>query len=847
MHSAALACWKPLIPEIRYRHGGKAYERSLVPFSLRVHITIFVFIPDLLTPCPSGASCRPTRFSFSTHASPSLYHLLSSRQKGNGVSLRIGAYLRFGISVSVLGTPAFAQPGQTTDGSPNDIVVTAQKREEKLHDVPVSVSVLSAATIDNNQIKGIDQLQQISPSISFTSSANTRGDGISIRGIGTLNFSDGVEPSVSTVVDGVVIGRSAASLFDFNDVSRIEVLRGPQGTLFGKNASAGVLNIVTQRPDLTRNSFDGSVSYGSYNDLRLRASSSIVLDPGRLALRVSTFRTTADGIITNLYNGNDLNNANSWGVRGKLLFQPKENFSIYVIGDYSRSQAECCVSTVRSALSSTRYFGGAGPSRLDLLAGQSLGPDNRDVSLDGASFDHQDTGGGSVEMNWDVGGPTVTSITAYRKFKDYDNNDTDGVPINVFNVNNARQHQRQFTQELRLSSPAGYRFEYVAGFYYFQQRVASQTQIAGGGLSLLPAGQFVGNQVNRAVNTKSMALFGQATWHLTDRFSLIGGGRFTADDIQANFRRTLLPGAVTYAVGLGGPAYTSPPLTANGTNFSYRAGAQYKLSSSITAYATATRGYKSRAINMINNLSAAIVTSGQSVLKPEISYNYEGGLRTSLWNHKVTLNGTGYYETVKDFQTSNYNAVVNSFTLANAGKLISRGAEIEATLRPAKGLSFSTNLAYTDTEVRDLLIACNAGQTAAHGCINARQDVSGSRLTNAPKWAFTVAGGYEGPIGSLPFDGIANVSYTYRSSVFFAYRDPNTVQPAYGLLNGSIGVETPDHRYSLTAYARNIANKHFATMIAAAFLDSNATGAGYTQMLNTDSVRTVGVKGAVHF
>ncbi|KAK0359239.1 hypothetical protein LTR94_032103, partial [Friedmanniomyces endolithicus] len=155
-------------------------------------------------------------------------------------------------------------PQAPQDGT--DIVVTAQKREQSLQKVPVSVAVLSSTVLADNRISGLEQLSQVSPSINFTNSANTRGQGLSIRGIGTLNFSDGVEPSVSTVVDGVVIGRSAASFFDFNDIERIEVLRGPQGTLFGKNSSAGALNVVTGKPDLDTSSLSASASYGTFND-----------------------------------------------------------------------------------------------------------------------------------------------------------------------------------------------------------------------------------------------------------------------------------------------------------------------------------------------------------------------------------------------------------------------------------------------------------------------------------------------------------------------------------------------------------------------------------------------------
>ncbi|MBZ9650305.1 TonB-dependent receptor [Sphingobium sp. 3R8] len=725
-----------------------------------------------------------------------------------------------------------------------EIIVTAQKREQNLQDVPVSVAVLSAAALDNNRITGIEQLSQIAPSLNFTNSANTRGQGVSIRGIGTLNFSDGVEPSVSTIIDGVVIGRSAGTFFDFNDVQRVEVLRGPQGTLFGKNASAGALNVVTEKPSLSKSGFNASVSYGTYDDLRIKGSASVVLAPDRLALRVSGYRSKADGIITNLFNGENLNNIDSWGARGKLLFEPSEVTSIYVIGDYSENNRDCCVSTVRSVLPTTTYFNGQ--TRAALLSGETLGPNNRNVTVDGDYFNRQKSGGASVEINTELGGQNITSITAYRKFKVFDNNDPDGVPIDVFNVNNVRQQQEQFTQELRLSSPDRASLEYVLGFFYFWQDVRTQAQVRGTGFAPLPAGQYVGNDIDRSITTNNAAAFGQLTWHATDQLSLIGGFRLTAEDMAAHFARSILPGAVGPAPGLGGPAYTSPTLKAGETDFSYRLGAQYEFTPDIMAYATYTRGYKGPALNLLNNLTATVVNSGQAVLKPEIAKNWEAGIRTTLLDRNLTFNLTGFHTTFDDFQTQTFNTILTTVTLANAGRLTTRGFELEAVLRPADGLSLSGNVAYTDTKVEGLIIACYPGQTGAQGCSGGRQDVTGSSLANAPKWAYTLNANYGRDIGNA-LRATANMTFTYRSEVFFAYNDPKTVQPGYGLLNGSLALETQDRRYRVSVFGKNLTNKHFASTIGNGFLDTSAAGGGYTQLLTTDAFRTVGVEFGVRF
>lgn len=743
-----------------------------------------------------------------------------------------------------------AREADVSQSSPplEEIVVTAQKRVERLQDVPVSVSVLSASALDANRVTGMEQLQQVSPSISFTNSGNTRGQGVSVRGIGTLNFSDGVEPSVSTVIDGVVIGRSAATFFDFNDIERIEVLRGPQGTLFGKNSSAGLLNVVTARPNLDEASFEASASYASYEDTRLKMSSSVPLAEGKAALRLSGFYGEADGIVTNAYDGKNLNDNEAYAVRGKFLLAPSDSWEVYVIGDYSKAERHCCVSTVRSILPTTRYWGPTGPTRTSLYSGIQLGPDNRVANVDGASFNNQDSWGGSVEVNAEFGGQTFTSISAYREFSVLDNNDADGVPIDIYDLNNAKQHQSQLTQEFRLSSPADAVIEYVVGAFYFSQSVDTRTQIRGTGNVVLPPA-FVGNQIVRDIDTENIAPFGQVTWNVTDQFKLIGGARYTTENIDARFTRTIYPGAVSHAPQLGGPAYTAPTLGVDDeTDLSYRLGAQYSFTPDRMAYLTFTRGYKGPAVNLLNNLSAAIVNSGEAVLDPEIARNWELGLRTTLLDRMLTFNATVFHTQFDDFQAQTFNALLNSFTLDNAGQLITKGVEMEAVLAPTRDLSLSLNVAYTDTEVKNYITGCYPGQTAAQGCgAGSRQDVTGSHLTNSPEWAYSVSGYYNVPLGDSAYRGLLNLTYSYRSDVFFAYRDPNTVQSAYGLLNASIGVQSEDRRYRLTVFGRNLTDQHFASVIAAGFLDTSAAGAGYTQLLTSESRRTVGVEVGVRF
>jgi iron complex outermembrane receptor protein len=731
-----------------------------------------------------------------------------------------------------------------TDNSPavEEVVVTAQKRPERLQDIPVAVSVINNVALAQNHISSIGQIQQISPSVSFTDSANTRGDGLSIRGIGTLNFSDGVEPSVSTVVDGVVIGRSAAAFFDFNDIERIEILRGPQGTLFGKNSSAGVVNIVTARPDLHAVEADGSISYGQLNELKVKGSASVPLIQDTLALRVTSFYDSVDGLVHNLYNGNDLNGNDSYGARAKLLFKPSEVFDAYFIADYAKSDGECCVSTARSIWPTTRYFGPTGPLRTELLSGIVPGSYNLNTRFDGRTFDDQDTAGVSLEMNAHLGNYNLTSISAYRQFHDIDNNDTDNVPVNILNLNDANQYQHQFSEELRLTSPADQVFEYVVGAYFFDQTVATRTDISGTLGQVLPSGVLPGNYIDRAIQTKNGSLFGQGTLHLGEHLRLIGGARQTHEQLDARFLRTV-PSVYSGPVpGLGGPPLNDPSLTASDNNFSYKAGLQYDFTPDFMVYASYTRGYKGKAINLINGLSQSLINSGHAVLNPEIPKSYEVGARTSWLDRRLILNLTGFWTNFNDFQSQSYDPTLLTFTLANAGNLRSRGIEGEATYTPFRGLNLATSVVFTDNNVDDYVVSCYAGQTAAQGCIKGQDNVSGARLVNSPKWAFTLSGDYTHGLGFRDYDGFISATYTYRSWVNFSFNDPHDIQPGYGVLNLNLGVETGDRRYKVFVFAKNALDKHYALTIGSTAYDSSAAGSGYSGLLTEDSRRIVGIE-----
>jgi iron complex outermembrane receptor protein len=317
----------------------------------------------------------------------------------------------------------------------------------------------------------------------------------------------------------------------------------------------------------------------------------------------------------------------------------------------------------------------------------------------------------------------------------------------------------------------------------------------------------------------------------------------TTEVLRVRFARSNLPGAVGAAPNAGAPLNV-PALKSSDTAWSYRLAAQYDVNNDIMIYASHSRGYKGAAVNMLNNLSAALVASGEAVIRPEIAKNYELGIRSTWLDRKLLVNLTGFLTTFDDFQTQSFNAALAAFVLDNAGKLRTRGVELETIVKPADGLSFSVNAAYTDAEIRSFLGNCYPGQTAAQGCTGtpARQNLAGKRINNAPELSVSVSGNYEAPL-SDNLSLFLNSTYSYRSKVNFSInQDPNTIQGGYGIVNASIGFGATDGRWRLSAFAKNLFDKNFATTIFATPFDPTAgVPVGYSQILTEGAQRMAGV------
>ena len=378
--------------------------------------------------------------------------------------VRFGArriWLASVAAVALPATPLWAQdaePGAAATG--DEIIVTATRREERLQDVPLSVTAVSAESLAQSGLKEVSDIQYLAPNITFSATNPvSNGGGYQIRGVGTQTYDSGVEQTVGLVIDGVVIGLSRdPGSTGFADIERIEVLRGPQGTLFGKNSSAGVIQVVTKKPRMDDASFSLDLKYGERNDRVVQASANIPLGQ-TVALRLSGYSNGQDGAIPYVLTpGRAVGDRRNNGIRAKLLWEPSDNLSFLLSGEYQTAFArdgQIIQSLGTSALFNSQFAGFA----------EKPGPNVYKSYMDGDWTADTSLYAGSLEINAGIGDHTLTSITAYRKLKTLQLSDIDASPANVFNNSDGGVDSHQFTQELRLTSPGGQRLEYVLGLY----------------------------------------------------------------------------------------------------------------------------------------------------------------------------------------------------------------------------------------------------------------------------------------------------------------------------------------------------------------------------------------------
>ncbi|TBV07987.1 TonB-dependent receptor [Phytopseudomonas dryadis] len=728
------------------------------------------------------------------------------------------------------------------------VTVNARRREESAQSVPTPISVLGGETLENQRIYRVQDIQQLVPSTSVAY-VHARQSSISIRGLGNNPASDGLEGSVGVYLDNVYLGRPGMAVFDLLDVEQIDVLRGPQGTLFGKNTTAGVLNISTRKPTFSpERSIETSVGEDGY--LQTKGSISGPLSD-TLAGRFSAYRTRDDGYVKNVYNGDDLNGGARQGFRGQLLFQPSETFNLRWIGEYNEEDSNNGIlslySTGPTINGVNRYEQRAAAAGATLVYGK-----DRKVNLDS---DQQVTvfqGGTSVEANWTLPNDfTLTSISAYRWW-DFTPRNDDGLDVSASINAGVAVRDKQYSQEIRLASPSGGAFDYVLGAYYFRQDLDNRQHNIYGPLADVWNGTATGALANVSsfgkghIDTDSYALFAQGTWHLTDKLDFTAGIRGTYEEKEAWVTRDApLGGAVVSAAAAAQRearhgAFASGDLSQHSFSPSGLLSLSYQFSPQLLGYASLSHGEKSGGVNL--TVGAAPTAGVDSLLVgTERANNAELGFKSTLLNDSLLLNANLFWTEVNGYQANAYDQVTRTQYLTNAGSVRSRGVEAEATWQPLRGLTLNANGSFNDVRYSDYEDAPCAPEVAFQAGAPASCDLTGHQVVGASKWIANLNGSYRWDLdnGLQPY---VNASYAFRSRAVGTIDDSEYGQiPSYAVVNLSTGLrgDLGDGQWDVSLWLKNAGDKTYFTSLW------NSANGGYAGVLGTP--RTLGLTARYDF
>jgi len=733
--------------------------------------------------------------------------------------------------------PAFAQqPAEAAvSDADGDIVVTARRRAESAQNVPIALTALTGPQVSAPGAIGLTQVAQLAPSLQLTAT-NPRQTNINIRGLGaTPAFASlGLEYGVGVYVDQVYYSRPAQSAFDLYDLERVEVLRGPQGTLFGKNTTAGAINITSEEPSFTP-AMRGEISVGNYRSIQARATGTAPITD-TLAVRLTITDTTRDrGFQRNMITGNRVHDLHSFGARGQILFKPNDSFKLRLIGDYSDLNQDCC-SGVTTTIRTTRVDGSALPNnflqRVARFGYQPLpiDPWSRRIETNRPFFVHLKTYGATGIADWDLGPATLTSVTGWRKLDYSPATDGDVTGLDIFVNAGIHEKQEQFSQELRLASNGTKRLDYVVGVYYFWQRIDDRIFTIYGRDAALwilgPApggtGPSIGGQAalnglfadgTASARTRSYAGFGELTWHVADTIDVTGGLRYTHEKKDGFFGQIQRGPALTPAeIALGAQAFRNafapniPTYTAETTenNLSGRGTVAWHITPSVMAYATYARGFKSGGLNLN-------ATTAPRVIAPEKVQMIEAGVKTQFLDRRLTLNLAAFTERVRNYQSQQFDtAVAQTAYIANVGTVRSRGVELDASLRPVRGLNLFASASYTDASYRSFR---NAPCPVEYLGLQTVCDLSGRRLPGVSRYSFSVGGEYAADVGS-EHQLYVNGDYSYRSSFYTTYNlAADSLAKGYGLTNLRVGLREDGGRWDVSLFARNLFDTHYISII----------------------------------
>lgn len=717
-------------------------------------------------------------------------------------SCAIGACILQAASANAQNTQAATQaPPQASNdqtGQLEDIVVTAQKRSENLQNVPIAVTAVTSSQLSKSNAAGVLDLQTVVPSLKVTNSVARLS--LSLRGIGTNAFGPGIENPIAIYVDGVYYASTAASILSFNNIAQIEVLKGPQGTLFGRNATGGLLQVRTKDPT-TDLSGDLDLSYSRFNAVTGNFYIASGLADGVAADLAVHVSHQGDGWGKDPLTGHDPYQVlHDVGVRSKWVLTPGSRTKITIIADYSDTRDSLSANIIRPG-SISPFAPGLQPDRkYDLLADIRPLHTLRD-------------GGISARIEQELGDAKLTSITAYRRSKTFLQLDLDGLPQRIQNFYD-RQNDQQISEELQLSSDNTSRLKWTGGVYFIDSTARY--------LPLFVELRDLG--ISASTSDKSQAIsvagYGQATYAVTSNTNVTVGGRYTYEkrkELDATQLVTVL------APGLQLPA-AFPDRSATFKKVTWRFSIDHRFSSEVLAYASVNRGFKSGGFN--------ISTPGAEPFRPETLDAYEVGLKTDLLDRHLRVNVAGFYYDYKDVQVPKY--VSGSIAIINGAKARSYGADADITAVLSDRFSLVASASVLSSTYRDFpgcpISAPLGGVPITEG------SCKGNHLPLAAKLTTSLAADYTVPLGDgkLSFNGniLYNDGYPLDS-------DNVIKQRHYAQLGSSVRWTPGAGSFSLTGFVKNLTNKRVYTYGA-----SQANG---TQFIIYAEPRVYGITAGYHF
>ncbi|WP_326523062.1 TonB-dependent receptor [Sphingomonas sp.] len=690
------------------------------------------------------------------------------------------------------------------EGALEEVVVTAQKRAQGLAEVPISISVVTADQLSRAGVNRVEDLFNIAPSLSFSPAQSSSGAGLRIRGVGSAAFGSATEPSVSTIVDGMVSGPGGSALVDLFDVERVEVLRGPQGTLFGKNSSAGAVNIVSRAPTDTFQ-VNSTLRYaGRLHEMRAEAGVSGPISD-TMRIRIAGFKLAQGrGQIYNPVKRNDENKRERGGIRLRTDWK-SGGTTIDAILQYEEQDNACCRTSFYGL--EPRAYGTL--TRLYLLPRQAAngvvpGPNNRLSIADGPLREQTKTFQATLNVAQEVGdGYLLRSISGYRRWKELDTIDVDGVDVNIGNDPRQQRDLKVYSQELQLVSPDDRAFRWVLGAYYYHHTLDTNTITAGGGGTVL--GQSSTTGIGHTT-TSNYALFADGTLRVAPQWEVFAGVRGLHETLAVDAYRSGNYFAFT-------PGTFQGSISTDDTNWVGRAGIRFAPSRSNSLYLSVSRGYKGKAID--NNTGNVFFTQpARAVLDPETVTSFELGARTSWFDRRLTINATAFYSKFRDYQASSFDNVTSSQILRNAGKLRSQGVEVDFAAAPWRGMHLSGGLAYVDAIFEEYLGApCTSVQTATATCPVGGQNLSGQPLSNNPRWQYNLRAQQNVTLAS-GIELYGRADYAWRDDVIYGGDlNPATRQAAWGIAGFRIGAVIADGKVDISGFVENAFDKSYALRI----------------------------------